>query len=81
MESRSGSIDKHGSGRLRFYLQEAAWRLLRFQPDYQGCLWVRERMLTPNKTRTKQLMVGLARRFLIDWWRVRMGKAHWEELV
>ena len=76
-----GSIDKHGSGRLRFYLQEAAWRLLRFQPDYQGCLWVRERMLTPNKTRTKQLMVGLARRFLIDWWRVRMGKAHWEELV
>lgn len=37
-------------------------------------------MLTANKTRTKQLMVGLARRFLIDWWRVRMGKARWEEL-
>lgn len=75
-----GSIDKHGSGRLRFYLQEAAWRLLRFQPDYQGCLWVRQRMLAANKTRIKQLMVGLTRRFLIDWWRVRIGKARWEEL-
>ncbi len=75
-----GAIDKHGSGRLRFFCQEAAWRLLRYQPDYQAVLWVRERLRDANKTRIKQLMVALARRFLVDWWRVRTGRARWEEL-
>jgi transposase len=31
---REGSIDKRGNRRMRHALQEAVWRLLRWQPDY-----------------------------------------------
>ena len=75
-----GSIDKHGSPRLRFFIQEAAWRLLKFQPDYQAVLWAREKLRDANKTRSKQIAVALARRFLVDWWRVRVGQTSWEKL-
>lgn len=69
-----GSIDKHGSPRLRFWCQELAWRLLRWQPSYHAVLWAKERMREANAHRIKQLSVALARRFLVDWWRIRTGR-------
>lgn len=75
-----GSIDKHGSPRLRFWCQELAWRLLRWQPHYHAVLWAKERMRTANSHRIKQLSVALARRFLVDWWRIRTGRTSAEAL-
>lgn len=75
-----GSIDKHGSPRLRFWCQELAWRLLRWQHTYHAVIWARERMRTANSHRIKQLSVALARRFLVDWWRIRTGRTTPEAL-
>lgn len=75
-----GSIDKHGSPRLRFWCQELAWRLLRWQHNYHAVIWARERMRTANSHRIKQLSVALARRFLVDWWRIRTGRTTPEAL-
>ena len=75
-----GSIDKHGSPRLRFWCQEAVWRLFKFQPDYRAVAWAREKMRTANRSRAKQIAVAVARRFLTDWWRVRTGRCSCAEL-
>jgi transposase len=77
---RQGSIDKHGSSRLRFWCQETVWRLYKFQPEYKGVLWARSQLLTANSSRAKQIAVALARRFLVDWWRVRTGRVTAESL-
>lgn len=77
---RQGSIDKHGSARLRFWCQEAVWRLYKFQPDYHAVLWARGQLVGANKSRAKQIAVALARRFLVDWWRVRTGRVTAEAL-
>lgn len=75
-----GPVDKHGSPRLRFWCLEAAWRLLRFQPNYRAVLWAREKMRDAHKGRMKQIAVALARRFFVDWWRVRTGQVTAEQL-
>jgi transposase len=75
-----GPIDKHGSPRLRFWCVEAAWRLLKFQPSYRGVVWAREKLCEANSSRGKQISVALARRFFVDWWRVRTGRVRAEEL-
>jgi transposase len=75
-----GPIDKHGSPRLRFWCQEAAWRLLKFQPNYRAVLWAREKMRDANPSRMKQISVALARRFFVDWWRIRTGRITAEQL-
>jgi transposase len=75
-----GSVDKHGSSRLRFWVVEAAWRLLKFQPNYRGVLWAREKLRDANSHRAKQISVALARRFFVDWWRVRTGRITAAEL-
>jgi len=69
-----GAIDKHGSPRLRFWCQEAAWRLFKHQPDYHVILWARQKMAGANSGRMKQIAVAVARRFLVDWWKVRTGQ-------
>jgi transposase len=71
---RLGAIDKHGSPRLRFWCQEAAWRLFKHQPDYHVILWARQKMAGANSSRMKQIAVAVARRFLVDWWKVRTGQ-------
>lgn len=71
---RLGAIDKHGSPRLRFWCQETAWRLFKFQRDYRGVIWAREKLRNANGSRAKQIAVALARRFLVDWWRIRTGR-------
>lgn len=75
-----GSIDKHGNPRLRYWCQELAWRLLKWQPNYRAVVWARERLREANTKRCKQLGVALARRFLVDWWRVRTGRVTCAEL-
>ena len=75
-----GPVDKHGSPRLRFWCQEAAWRLLKFQPNYRAVLWAREKLRAANHSRGKQIAVALARRFFVDWWRVRTGQVTAEAL-
>jgi len=75
-----GSVDKHGSPRLRFWCVEAAWRLLKFQPHYRGVIWAREKLRDANTHRGKQIAVALARRFFVDWWRVRTGRITAAEL-
>jgi transposase len=75
-----GPIDKHGSSRLRFWCVEAAWRLLKFQPNYRGVIWARDKLREANHSRGKQITVALARRFFVDWWRVRTGRIMAEEL-
>lgn len=75
-----GPVDKHGSPRLRFWCVEAAWRLLKFQPNYRAVLWAREKLRDANHSRGKQISVALARRFFVDWWRVRTGRITAEAL-
>ncbi len=75
-----GPVDKHGSPRLRFWCVEAAWRLLKFQPNYRGVIWAREKLRHANSSRGKQIAVALARRFFVDWWRVRTGRITAAEL-
>lgn len=75
-----GPVDKHGSPRLRFWCQEAAWRLLKFQPNYRGVIWARDKLRDAGPGRRKQIAVALARRFFVDWWRVRTGRITAAEL-
>jgi transposase len=77
---RQGSIDKHGSARLRFWCQEAVWRLYKFQPDYKAVLWAKGHLIGANASRAKQIAVALARRFLVDWWRLRTGRVTAKQL-
>jgi transposase len=71
---RLGAIDKHGSPRLRFWCQEAVMRLFKYQPDYHVIHWARRKLADANASRRKQIMVAVARRFLVDWWRLRTGQ-------
>ena len=75
-----GPVDKHGSPRLRFWCVEAAWRLLKFQPKYRAVLWAREKLRDANTSRAKQISIALARRFFVDWWRIRTGRVTAQEL-
>ena len=80
MRWQLGPIDKHGNPRLRFWCVEAAWRLLKFQPNYRGVLWARAKLRDANQSRAKQIAVALARRFFVDWWRVRTARITAAEL-
>lgn len=77
-----GSISRCGNPRVRRLAVEVAWRLIRYQPDYVRVRKWRERCLSegvsPGKRR--KLVVGLAREFLIDWWRMRTGRTTAEKL-
>lgn len=69
---QQGHITKTGNPRIRWALCEAAWRLIRYQPNYRLCKKWLPRILDP-KTRSgrkKQLIVALARGFGVDWWRL-----------
>jgi transposase len=79
-----GSITKHGNPRVRHILIEASWRLPQFQPGYtavqQRCAAIAEAKARNNKAAKKKLAVGLARQFVVDWWRIRTGKTTPEKL-
>lgn len=77
-----GSISRCGNPRVRRLAVEAAWRLLRFQPEYGRVRKFRERCaLEPGSAgKRRKLLVGLAREFLIDWWRLRTGRTTAQKL-
>jgi len=79
---RQGSINKHGNPRIRTNLIEACWRLLQFQPDYEPVKEWREKFgqKAPGKASKKKMIVALARRFAVDWWRINTGQIQPEDV-
>lgn len=79
-----GAITKHGNPRVRHILVELSWRLLVFQPDYHAVKARRPALDTAkrkaDKPTRKKLLVGLARQFIVDWWRIRTGRTTPEKL-
>ena len=77
-----GHITKCGNPRLRWAFGEAAWRLLRDQPNYRLCKKWRPLILDPKTPggRKKQLVTALARGFGVDWWRLQTGQTTMEKL-
>jgi transposase len=69
-------ITKTGNPRWRWALWEAAWRLVRFQPNYRLCKKWREQIPNPKlgPGRRKQRIVAWARGFGVDWWRLCTGQ-------
>lgn len=76
-------VTKHGNPRLRAALVEAAWRLVRFQPNYHAVVKWR-RVLAQGALATgaarKKAIVAVARQLAIDLWRVRTGRLTLEQL-
>jgi len=79
-----GAITKHGNPRVRHILIELSWRLLVFQPDYHAVKSRRSALDTAkrkaDKATRKKLLVGLARQFIVDWWRIRTARTTAEKL-
>lgn len=73
---RQGSINKHGNPRIRHNLIEATWRLLQFQPDYEPIKHWKERIAREpfGAAKKKKMIVAIARRFAVDWWRINTGQ-------
>ena len=72
-----GSVTKHGNPRLRAALVECAWRMVRFQPNYQP---VKKRLSVLAKgshatgAQRKKAIVAVARHLAVDLWRVHTGR-------
>jgi transposase len=79
-----GAITKHGNPRVRHLLIELGWRLPQFQPDYHAVKSRRPAMdnakRKADKATRKKLLVGLARQFIVDWWRIRTNRTTPEKL-
>ena len=57
--------------------------MFNFQPDYKPIKDWRERIAREGKlsaARKKKMAVAIARRFAVDWWRIRTGRADPSEL-
>ncbi len=74
---RQGAVNKHGNPRVRHWLVEAVWRMLRWQPDYKPFQAVRA--ATSSRAR-KRAAVAAARRLAVDLWRIRTGRCTAEQL-
>ena len=79
---RQGGINKHGNPRIRRTLVEAVWRLFQFQPDYVVIAHWKQRMCNEpfGRAKKKKMVVAIARRFAVDWWRMNIGQVTAEEL-
>jgi transposase len=76
-------VTKHGNPRLRAALVETAWRLVRFQPNYQPVLkWRRilAKGALATKAARKKAIVAVARQLAVDLWRIRTGRVAIETL-
>lgn len=71
---RLGSITKVGSPRIRRLILEMVWRLVRFQPNYRPIVQWREALCSANKALKKKAAVAVARRLLVDIWKIRTGR-------
>lgn len=77
---RQGSISKHGNALLRYYLVEAAWRMMRWQPDWHVWKKRREAFAKAGPARRKQIATAMARQLAIDLWRLETGRTTMERL-
>ena len=77
---RLGSITKVGSPRIRTLLLEMAWRVVLFQPNYPPILQWAEQLRGRNKVLKKKAAVAVARRLLVDIWKMRTGRTTAQEL-
>src|ERR1700738_1131920 len=71
---RLGSITKVGSPRIRTLIIEMVWRVVLFQPNYPPVVQWREVLGGSNKVLKKKAAVAVARRLLIDIWKMRTGR-------
>jgi transposase len=72
-----GPIDRMGNPRLRGIFVEAAWRMVRWQPDYRGVrkfAHVLAKGAKATKAARKKAVVGLARMLMVDMWRIETGR-------
>ena len=80
---RQGSVTKQGNPAVRHFLLEAVWRMFNFQPEYKPIADWKERIARegrPSPARKKKIAVAIARRFAVDWWRIKTGRADPAEL-
>jgi len=73
----TGSVTKHGNGRLRAALVELAWRMVRFQPRYhavQKRLAVLAKGARATGAQRKKAIVAVARQLAVDLWRLHTGR-------
>ena len=73
----TGSITRHGNGRLRAALVELAWRLVRYQPQYhavQKRLTVLAKGAQATRAHRKKAIVAVARQLAVDLWRLHTGR-------
>jgi transposase len=75
-QRRQGAISKHGNPRLRAWLVELAWRLVRFQPQYVAVRQWSRVLADPRASaaRRKKAIVAVARRLGVDLWRLACGR-------
>jgi hypothetical protein len=71
---------KVGNPSIRVLLVEMAWRLVKFQPQYQPIQKWHQALSGTNKALKKKAIVAVARRLLIDIWRIRTGRTTAQEV-
>jgi transposase len=74
LHQRLGSITKVGSPRIRTLVIEMVWRLPLFQPNYPPIVQWGKALCGSNKVLKKKAAVAVARRLLIDIWKMRTGR-------
>jgi len=67
---RERGLAKSGNARVRRGLIQLAWRFLRFQKDSALAQWYRMRTEGPAAARRTKMIVALARKLLIAFWRM-----------
>lgn len=67
---RERGLAKSGNARVRRGLIQLAWRFLRFQKDSALAQWYRARTEGPAAVRRTKMIVALARKLLIAFWRM-----------
>jgi transposase len=67
---REKGLAKSGNARVRRGLIELAWRFLRFQKDSALAQWFRARTAGNEGARKTKMIVALARKLLIAFWRL-----------
>ncbi len=54
--------------------------LLKYQAGYYVIKWARQKMTGAGPAHRKQILVAVARRFVVEWWKVTTGQTSLEAL-
>ena len=71
--ARDQGVSGAGNRRVRSLTIQLAWLWLRYQPNSKHSRWFQERFGGGSKRQRRIGIVGLARRLLIDLWRLLEG--------